>query len=104
MKKVLGLILVCLVVISTKTWSGCPDGMKPIPSGKFKMGFRGEEARTKSFCMDVYEVTVAQYKSFKPGYVSHELSEPDDHPVTFITQNEAQAYCQSLGKLTFISY
>jgi len=98
MKYSVWFFLFSALVLTPAGWCGCPDGMKPIPSGNFMMGFRDSETNTGSFCMDIYEVTVADYQSFKPDFVPHELSEPADHPVTFITQIEAAAYCKSLGK------
>lgn len=98
MKKIYWLVILLFLLVPFTAWSGCPEDMKPVPRGKFKMGFRDEIKKTDGFCMDIYEVTVKQFKAYKPDYAPHKYSSDDDAPVTHISHKEARGYCKSQGK------
>jgi formylglycine-generating enzyme required for sulfatase activity len=99
-------------------------GMKlvPVKSGKFLMGQGARPPRsrtewlerdedespahevriTRAFHMSAHEVTNAQYEKFDPGHKKwrgkHGASADDDGPVTFVTWDEAVAFCAWLTK------
>ncbi|GAB4341390.1 MAG: hypothetical protein Kow0099_18070 [Candidatus Abyssubacteria bacterium] len=109
-------------VSTAKLPKATPEGMVYVPDGYFQMGSHAahEESPvraifTKSFYMDAYPVTNAQYKAFldATGYDG----EPDanseylrhwkngtyplgqgDHPVTFVSWKNARAYAVWAGK------
>lgn len=96
--------------------SAAPEGMAPIPGGKFLMGRNdGEEderpaheVEVKSFYLDKYEVTRQQYKKFT-GATGHPVPQnwknngslaPEERllPVTFVTWQDAADYAKWAGK------
>ena len=89
--------------------------MRLIPAGEFQMGTNDSNvfphegpARTvyvDAFYMDVYEVTVAQYKRFVRATGHRELpdsiskySPTDRHPVVDVSWHDAMAYARWAGK------
>lgn len=92
-----------------------PKGMKLvwIPVGEFMMGAEylcpddGPKHKvriTRGFWMAKYEVTNAQYRSFRPDHHCMPESElgnapldGDDQPVVFVSWYDAQAYCKWAG-------
>jgi serine/threonine protein kinase len=94
--------------------------MAYVPSGTFTMGSDTGETDERpvhnvwlsGFWIDRYEVTNAQYRSCvdagqckRPAYDSSNTrgdyfvdSKYDDHPVIFVSSDDAEAYCQWLGK------
>ena len=92
-----------------------PGKMMLIPAGEFIMGSdsrlpdEGPQhvVNLKSYYIDVYEVTNLQYKKFnnetKRRSPTHfrNRTYPEgkaDHPVTYVTWEDANAYCQWAGK------
>ena len=94
------------------TWNKDGAQMVLIPAGSFRMGANDPENWMKdaqpvhtveldAFYMDVYEVTVGQYKQFLkatghrdlPDWIS-EFSPTDDHPVVGVSWDDAQAYAK----------
>ena len=99
-------------------------GMKlaAIPAGSFVMGAGADVPKSmaeyaardydespahpvrisKPFLMGVTEVTNAQYEQFDPAHKAWRgrdgVSKTDDEPVTFVTWNQAVAYCEWLSK------
>ncbi len=74
-----------------------------IPAGRFEMGPNGSKYRvdlSKPFFMATTEVTLGQYRKYKPG---HEIegAEPafneDNRPVAMVTWNDARAFCDWLS-------
>ncbi len=92
-----------------------PNAMVLIPAGEFTMGTNvrlsdeGPEHRVTvaAFYIDKYEVTNLQYKKFidatqhkSPQHWSNRTY-PDgkiDHPVVFVSWDDAKAYCEWAGK------
>lgn len=92
-----------------------PNEMVLIPAGPF---IRGTDERLpdegprhsidlKAFYIDMYEVTNLQYKRFinetgrrSPDHFRNRTFPPGkaDHPVTFVTWDDAEAYCAWAGK------
>lgn len=92
-----------------------PHQMIPIPAGKFTRGSdhrlpdEGPEytAETKAFLIDKYEVTNLQYKQFiaatnrkSPSHFRNRTYPGGkvDHPVVFVSWNDAHDYCAWAGK------
>ena len=86
-----------------------------IPAGSFEMGDHFREmswclpihrVKLNSFYMDVHEVTVGQYKKFltetehqQPNWNGVNIFSPtDDHPMIWISWNDATAYAKWAGK------
>jgi formylglycine-generating enzyme required for sulfatase activity len=74
------------------------DDMVSVPAGKFIYGkvYAKQEVDLPAFKIDKYEVTNEKYakvvKDFK--YVHEE----EHFPVVFVSLNEAEAYCNAVGK------
>ncbi len=92
-----------------------PNVMVRIPAGKFKRGSNhrlpdeGPEylADVKAFDIDKYEVTNLQYKQFiddtkrkSPAHFRNRTYPEGkvDHPVVFVSWDDAKAYCEWVGK------
>ncbi len=80
-----------------------PRGMVFVPSGSFTMG--DDVAKDESpvhqrelagFYIDRTEVTIAQYRRFRPHYLA--LEGRERHPVVNVTWADARDYCRSVGK------
>jgi formylglycine-generating enzyme required for sulfatase activity len=81
-------------------------GMKMvlIPGGRFDMGPNGSKYRVtlaKPFYMGVTEVTLGQYRRFKPGHkidgADPEFNE-DNRPVAMVSWKDARAFCAWLSE------
>ncbi|MFQ6042958.1 MAG: formylglycine-generating enzyme family protein [Candidatus Poribacteria bacterium] len=88
--------------------------MALIPAGEFQMGSYDGDNDEKpvhtvyldAFYMDKYEVTVEQYRKFiqatghsPPDWSKvYEYSPTDNHPIIFVSWEDAQAYCKWAGK------
>ena len=97
----------------TFNFSVGPPGMVLIPAGEFQMGSNNGDAYEKpvhtvyldAFYMDVYEVTMGQYKAFVQA-TGHralaagvdEYSPTDLHPVVGVSWYDAMAYAKWAGK------
>ena len=92
-----------------------PEGMVLIPAGEFQMGSSDSEGDEDelpvhtvyldAFYMDIYEVTVGQYREFvqATGYEplgdwDSNLSPTDWHPVVGVSWYDAMAYATWAGK------
>ncbi|MBC8231218.1 PEGA domain-containing protein [bacterium] len=91
-----------------------PEGMVLIPAGEFSMGSNdGDDHENPvhtvyldAFYMDKHEVTVGQYKKFlqatghkAPNWSDvSQVSPTDNHPIIYVSWNDAQAYCKWPGK------
>jgi serine/threonine protein kinase len=51
------------VIATASGWAhkSCPDGMRKIPGGTYKLGFKDVTATIAPFCLDEYEVSVWRY-------------------------------------------
>jgi formylglycine-generating enzyme required for sulfatase activity len=90
----------------------CPPGMALVPAGPCVMGsdpgegFVEEEPEhvvtLAAYCIDLAEVTVAEYRACVDAGICEEpgleLTGPDDGPVAWIYWNDAQTYCLWAGK------
>ncbi|MBC8233813.1 formylglycine-generating enzyme family protein [bacterium] len=95
-------------------WEKDGAKMRLIPAGAFSMGSNDGESNEKpvhtvyldAFYMDVYEVTVGQYRKFikatghnTPNWSKvSKYSPTDNHPIVYVTWDDAQAYCKWAGK------
>lgn len=92
-----------------------PNEMVLIPAGEFIMGSDGRlpdegpqhKVTLPAFMIDIYEVTNLQYKAFidatgrkSPTHFKNRTYPKGkaDHPVTFVSWDDADAYCQWAGK------
>ena len=86
----------------------CPAGMAWIPKGRFRMGARGDEVTVSGFCLDLTEVTVAEYSShttpkaserWEDGSTNKSLlcnglrADRQNHPMNCVDWNQAAAHC-----------
>ena len=101
------------VVEESATEAPPPEGMVLIPAGEFQMGSDNGDDDEKpvhtvyvdAFYMDVYEVTVGQYRKFLqatgqgalPDWIS-KYSPTDMHPVVGVGWRDAMAYATWAGK------
>ena len=74
-----------------------------LPPGRFEMGPNGSKYRvqlTRPFFMGVTEVTLGEYRKFKPGHqidgAEPEFNE-DNRPAALVSWNDAQAFCMWLS-------
>jgi formylglycine-generating enzyme required for sulfatase activity len=74
-----------------------------IPGGRFDMGPAGSKRRvtlTKAFYLGATEVTMGQYRRFKPGHkvagADDEFNE-DDRPAAMVSWDDAVAFCKWLS-------
>jgi formylglycine-generating enzyme required for sulfatase activity len=74
-----------------------------IPGGRFDMGPNGSKYRVtlaKPFYLGVTEVTLGQYRRFRPGHQVNgsdpEFNE-DDRPAAMVSWNDARAFCTWLS-------
>jgi formylglycine-generating enzyme required for sulfatase activity len=74
-----------------------------IPGGRFDMGPNGSKYRVtlaKPFYLGVTEVTLGQYRRYKPGHkvdgAEPEFNE-DDRPAAMVSWNDARAFCAWLS-------
>lgn len=77
-----------------------------IPAGTFQMGGVGgsddelpiHAVTISAYDLDVYEVTVADFRSFRADYKPSEYSACEQCPATNVSWEEADVYCRSIGK------
>ena len=95
-------------------WQKDGAKMRLIPAGEFEMGSNDgsddempvHTVYVDAFYMDVYEVTVGQYKKFikatghrAPDWSNvSQCSPTDNHPIIYVSWDDAQAYCRWAGK------
>lgn len=99
---------------TSKTRSGCPEGMALITGGSFTLGGYAKSAGTtttvKSFCLDTTEVTVGAYRTCtqkkvcgdskllcNPGSSSWSAGD-DSLPLNCIDYFDSATYCAFAGK------
>jgi formylglycine-generating enzyme required for sulfatase activity len=81
-------------------------GMKHVlvPGGRFDMGPNGSTYRVtlaRPFFMGVTEVTLGEYRKFKPGHRiegAEEEFNADDRPAAMVSWNDARAFCAWLSE------
>lgn len=80
-----------------------PDGMVYIPEGEFVYGHPdapktalGKKIRLPAYLIDRTELPRGDYSKFRSDYYVRPGKE--NFPVTHVTFEEAEAYCQSAGK------
>ncbi len=79
-----------------------------IPAGTFQMGGAGgsddelpiHAVTLSAFDLDAYEVTVADFRSFRAGYKPSEHSACEQCPATNVSWEEADAYCRSIVNIS----
>ena len=80
-----------------------PEGMVYVPAGEFIMGSKVGDAdeapqhiaTTKTFLIDIFEVSNTDFKKFDPD---HTWREGDDNHPAIVTWEQANAYALSIGK------
>lgn len=92
-----------------------PKDMVRIPAGEFQMGSRADDPKvyewekpheqpqhpavTRSYYIDIHEVTNTEYERFDPTHVRSPKWTPcDDCPVTEVAWTDAVRYCEAQGK------
>lgn len=92
--------------------SGCGLGMVAIPGGEYDLGETKRHATVEAFCLDIHEVTVADYRSCagrggcsaeglartQYSTCNWERTDREKHPVNCATWFQADAYCKAMGK------
>jgi formylglycine-generating enzyme required for sulfatase activity len=75
-----------------------------IPGGRFEMGPNGSKYRvalSKPFYLGATEVTLGQYRHFRPGHrvdgAAEEFNQ-DNRPAAFVSWHDARAFCAWLSK------
>jgi formylglycine-generating enzyme required for sulfatase activity len=75
-----------------------------IPPGRFTMGPNGSTYRVtlaRPFYVGTTEVTLGQYRKFKPGHTIPGAAEPfnaDDRPAAMVSWEDARAFCRWLSE------
>ena len=103
---VLFLLLGCITVPTSGPAAIEADRMSLIPAGTFRMGGTGggddeipiHEVTLDAFVVDQFEVTVAEFRAFRPDYQPSEYSGCESCPTTNVSWEEAAAYCESKDK------
>ena len=74
--------------------------MVKITGGTFTSGEDKKKRKIKAFKMDKYEVTVKGYRKVMGSLPSKKpfWGWKNNHPVVYVTWNEADTYCKKLGK------
>jgi len=87
-------------------------GLIPEATFMFRDGERNQQVHVNSFYLDLYEVTVGEFKAFlaATGYRTSAAEQKEerlfdqtnaagpDYPVGFVSQRDARAYCEWSGK------
>lgn len=74
-----------------------------VPPGQFEMGPNGSRYRVqlaRPFYLGATEVTLGQYRQFKPGHMVEQAAEEfnrDDRPAAMLSWQDARAYCDWLS-------
>ena len=88
----------------------CPPGMARMQAGSFFMSTKGDTTTLAAFCIDVHEVTTADYVDcVKKGHCSdagltteamcnYSSKMKDKHPINCVDWDEASAYCHAAAK------
>ncbi len=75
-----------------------------IPGGRFDMGPNGSKHRValrRPYYLGVTEVTLGQYRAFKPGHQVPDAGpefNQDDRPAAFVSWDEARSFCAWLSE------
>lgn len=75
-----------------------------IPGGRFDAGVKGSKhavTLSKAYYLGVHEVTMGEYRKFKPGHQVAEASpefQADDLPAAMVSWEDARAFCQWLSE------
>ncbi len=92
----LGFLIITFLFIQNSHAGSSSTPMVEIPGGKYNSGVLKKEVDVKTFSMDKFEVTNAQFKEF---YAKLTIPEGKaDHPVADVSYFESEDYCKSVGK------
>ena len=99
----LGVVFLGVAVDSPSAAPHAPEGMVYVPAGPFTMGSNFGDtdespehlATTKSYFIDTYEVSNADFKKFDPSFT---YKDGNDNHACIVTWEQAAAYAKWAGK------
>ncbi|HET9551692.1 MAG TPA: SUMF1/EgtB/PvdO family nonheme iron enzyme [Anaeromyxobacteraceae bacterium] len=103
-------LLLLALPLAARAAGACPEGMRPIGGGRFRLADGSSAANLAPFCMDRVEVTVASYAAcVRSGRCKDEglacgkaatygAKGKGDHPVNCVTWIDADRFCRAIGK------
>jgi formylglycine-generating enzyme len=89
--------------LPTEVENGVGMKLVLIPPGRFTLGPNGSTHRvtlTKPFLIGTTEVTLGQYRRFKPGHTidgAAKEANADDRPAAMVSWHDARAFCEWLS-------